>query len=246
MSYARTRRARFGRQRQRRRRQRRRSIMVIGAAALAGAVLGMGGGTLALWQDTAGFSISTRTGYEYFAAGAPGATKPATNGTVEFTVGPSQAAKLKDDREIAIPMQTESVSQGNKGLRYTLTEPNWGTHLFGAASTVLFRVDSPQECTVDNAPATSEQLTSTPVSADYSDSEEPVVENWCLVARIDTLPDEGEYSSSVTVTARDAAGTSVKATDSWHAQVTSALDPSKVPAHVITFSYETFRPSEEN
>jgi len=24
------------------------------------------------------------------------------------------------------------------------------------------------------------------------------------------------------------------------------LDPSKVPAHVITFSYETFRPSEEN
>jgi len=28
--------------------------------------------------------------------------------------------------------------------------------------------------------------------------------------------------------------------------VTSALDPSKVPAHVITFSYETFRPSEKN
>src|SRR5690625_3062089 len=170
MTYASTRRARFGRQRQRRRRQRRRSVVLIGAAALAGAALGMGGGTLALWQDTAGFSVSTRTGYEYFAAGAPGETKSATNGTVEFVVGPDEAAKLKDDREIAIAMQTESVSQGNKGLRYTLTEPNWGTHLFGAASTLLFRVDSPQECTVENAPAESDQLTPTPVSAENADS----------------------------------------------------------------------------
>ena len=243
MTQANTRRARFGRQRLRQRRQRRRSVAMLSTAAVAGMALGMGGSTLALWQDATDFSASARSGYEYFAAGAPGETQPATNGSIDFTVGSEEATKLKTDRQIAITMQTEAVSQGNKGLRYNITEPNWGEHIFGAASTALFQVAAPEDCTVDNAPAAPGEPTSTPVSAEYSNSDDPVVETWCLVATIDALPDEGEYSNSVTATAQDPAGTSVKATDTWHSTVTSSMDPSDEPDHVITFSYETFRPS---
>lgn len=220
----------------------RQPTMLAGAAVLAGAALGMGGSTLALWQDQAGFSVSARSGYEYFAAGAPGQTQPATNGTVEFTVGAEHAAKLQSDRQIAIPLETESISQGNKGLRYTITEPDWGDHFFGAAATTLFQVPSAQDCTVEGAPDSSREQSSTPVSADYSDTEDPVVETWCLVATIEDLPDEGTYSNSVTAKAEDPAGTSVEATDTWHAEVTSSMNPDDEPNHVITFEYETFRP----
>ena len=246
MTHPTTRRARLGRLRLRRQRQRRRSVVMLSTAAVAGIALGMGGSTFALWQDATGWTASAKSGYEYFAAGAPGEIQPATNGTVEFTVGSAEATKLKANRQIAIPMQTESVSQGNKGLRYTIEEPAWGDHLFGAASTTLFQVATPEDCTVDNAPAAPGEPTSTPVSAEYSDAEEPVIETWCLVATIDELPDEGEYSNSVTATAQDPAGTSVEATDTWHATITSTMDPADEPDHVITFGYETFRPTVED
>lgn len=220
----------------------RQPVLLAGAAVLAGAALGMGGTTLALWQDQAGFSVSARSGYEYFAAGAPGQTQPATDGSVTFTVGAEHAARLQADRQIVIPLETQSISQGNKGLRYTITEPNWGDHFFGAATTMLYQVPSADACTVDHAPASSGEPRSTPVSAEYSDTDEPVVETWCLVATINNLPDEGTYSNSVTATAQDPAGTAVEATATWHAEVTSSMNPDDEPDHVITFEYETFRP----
>lgn len=246
MTQSLTRRARLQSQRLRRQRQRRRSIVVLSTAAVAGMTLGMGGSTLALWQDATGWSASATSGYEYFAAGAPGELQPATNGTVDFTVGSEDVSRLQADGQVAITMQTESISQGNKGLRYTVTEPAWGEHFFGAASTTLFQVATPDDCRVGNTPAAPGEPTSTPVSAEYSDSEEPLVETWCLVATIDELPDEGEYSNSVTATAQDPAGTSVEATDTWHATVTSTMDPADEPDHVITFGYETFRPTVED
>lgn len=246
MTHPTTRRARFGRQRLRRQRQRRRSIVMLGTAVVAGMTLGMGGSTLALWQDATGWSAAAKSGYEYFAAGAPGHLQPATNGTVEFTVGSDEATTLQSEGQIAIPMQTESLSQGNKGLRYTVTEPAWGDHFFGAAATTLFQVASRDDCSVDNSPIAPREPTSTPVDAEYSDSEEPVVETWCLVATLEALPDEGTYSNSVTATAQDPAEVSVEATDTWHAEITSTMDPTDEPDHVITFDYETFRPTADD
>jgi len=223
---------------------RRRPALLAGTAVVAGVALGMGGGTFALWQDSTGFTLSAHTGYEYFAAGAPGATQPATDGSVEFAVDPNQAKKLRDDGEVAVTIQTESVSQGNKGLRYTIAEPDWGDHIFGAASTTLFQVATPQDCAVANTPEASDEPASTPVEPEYSTTDEPVVETWCLVATLDELPDEGPYLNSVTATAEDSVDVSVEATDSWHAEVTSSMDPADEPRHLITFEYETFRPGD--
>lgn len=223
---------------------RHRPALLAGTAVAAGVALGMGGGTFALWQDSTGFTLSAHSGYEYFAAGAPGATQPATDGTVRYTVDPNHAKTLRDNGEVAFAIQTESVSQGNKGLRYSITEPDWGDHIFGAASTNVFHVNSPEECSLEAHPRVSDERSSTPVAAEYSASEEPIVETWCVVATLDELPDQGSYSNSVTVTAKDSADEPVKATDSWHAEVTSSMDPADEPQHTFRFEYETFRPGE--
>lgn len=218
----------------------------IGLAALgtaAGVLVGAGGTTLALWNTGLDFGAQTRSGYEYFAAGTRGATTPASNGKVTVILDANEAAKLKNERAVAIVLETQSVSQGNTGLRYTIEEPDWGDHIFGASSTQFYRVSSPAECTVDKRPRVASQPTSTPVRASYSGSDEPVVEYWCLVAAVDSFPDEGTHNSSVTVTGHDPADVGVKATDDWHAEVTSTLDPAQEPTHRITFRYETFRPT---
>jgi hypothetical protein len=48
----------------------------------------------------------------------------------------------------------------------------------------------------------------------------------------------------VTATAKDPSQRDVSANDTWSANVTSALDPADESDHVISFTYETFRPGE--
>lgn len=219
-----------------------RTLKLAAVTSAAGVLVGAGGTTLALWNTSIDFSVQIHSGYEYFAAGTPAATKAAVDGQVTVPIGTEAAATLQEQRAVAIAFETQSVSQGNTGLRYQLVEPDWGDNIFGAASTTLFRVSSAAACTVDAAPSTGTQPVSTPVDATYSASTEPVVEYWCLVAVVDEFSDEGTYATSVEATAQDPADVTVEATDQWHAEVTTALDPANEPPHQLTVRYETFRP----
>lgn len=220
-----------------------RNVAVIGTAAVAGLALGASGVSLALWNDGVTFDGEIASGYEFFAAGHPGHTQPAVNGTAIVTIGASEANTLVEDGEIAIPLQTDSISQGNKGLRYEVIEPDWGSSVFGAADVTIFPVDSAEQCTVA-APQPTGELTSTPVAAGYSTTETPVTEFWCLVAVLDDLPGQGDYRNTAEVTAEDGSGAEVSDEDSWNAGVLSPLDPDDEPDHGIQFRYDTFRPGE--
>src|SRR5699024_7076033 len=170
--------------------------------------------------------------------------------SVTVSVGSTQAETLLENGELALVLQTDSLSQGNKGLHYTVTEPEeWGAGIFGAAQVSLYCEAAPDECdpVLDpgTPPATVDGLESTPVSADYSDTTATTTEYWCLVATLDSLPDEGSYTNEVTATGTDPTGTTVDDTDSWSAEVTSALDPADEDDHEITFTYQTFRPGQE-
>ena len=226
-----------------------RSVAVVAASALLGGALGIGGASFALWEDAVSLDGQIGSGYEYFAAGFDGQTAAATDPSVTVSIGSTQAETLLEDGELALVLQTDSLSQGNKGLHYAVTEPDWGSNIFGAAEVSLYWVAAPDQCDPDldpgTPPATVDGLASTPVSAGYSDTETPTTEYWCLVATLGSLPDEGSYTNEVTATGTDPAGTAVADTDSWSADVASALDPAEEDDHEITFTYQTFRPGQE-
>ena len=239
-----------------------RSVTVVAASALLGGTLGIGGASFALWEDAVSFDGQIAAGYEYFAAGRgeansttvadtamTGASDPGTPPTgdsVAVTVGAADAQLLVEDGQLAIPLRTDSLSQGNKGLHYTLTEPDWGEGVFGAADVFAFPVATADECTTGNAPAEPPAHTSsTPVATDYSEATTPTTEYWCLVATLDGLPNAGSYTNEVTATGTDPSGAEVSDTDRWSAEVTSPLDPTDEPDHELTFTYTSFRPGEE-
>src|SRR5699024_3261383 len=134
-----------------------RSAGVIGVAGIAGVAMGLGATSLALWNDDVTFTGSITSGYEYFAAGiagtqlttASGDAAPPEADAVPVTVGAQEARTLAEDGELALVFQTESLSQGNKGLQYTLAPPqDWGEGYFGASEVHLYWVDEPGQCTV--------------------------------------------------------------------------------------------------
>lgn len=225
-----------------------RSAAIVAGSGLVGAMLGVGGASLALWHDDVTYTGSIGDGYEYFAAGHAGSSAPAPSGSISATVGSAEATTLVDDGAVAIVFQADSLSQGNKGLAYELTEPDWSGGVFDAADVEIYWVAEPGDCSPQASPptppATVTGLTSTPVSADYSDTTSPVIEYWCLVATLDGLPGEGEYENEASVTALDPDQTEVSDADTWDADVLSDIDPADEPDHSITFTYETFRPGE--
>src|SRR5699024_10823001 len=143
--------------------KRRRSIAAVAASALAGAALGAGGITAALWFDSAHAGGQISSGYEYFAAGivkssdSPDDDSDRSTGDddseVTVTIGSDHAQELVDDGSIAIPLSTDSISQGNKGLTYTSTQPNWGDGVFGYWKPYIFSVEKARDCAVDRAPS---------------------------------------------------------------------------------------------
>ena len=230
---------------------RRRRAAVVTLAALTGAVLGVGGTTLALWSDDIEVTGTVGSGYQSFAVGPPGATTPSSDGSAEVTFGPTEAERLLRTGEVAVPMQVDSVSQGNKGLRYEVHLPaDWGDGVLAAAPEVhLFRVPDAAACTIaalpgDGLPDDTDRR-STPVTADYSTTTAPVTEYWCLYATLAGPPRLGEYENTATVSAASPSGAVVSAEDSWDAVVLADLDPADEPAHTITFSSTTFRPGED-
>lgn len=230
----------------RRRSRRTRNTLVVSLAALLGVALGSGGASLALWSDAEVFSGSISSGYEYFAAGHIDDTDPAAGGVASVSIGAEEAEILFEDREVAVALQADSLSQGTKGLHYRAAEPeDWGDNVFGAAEVALFQVDSAQECTPESAADSSAELSSTPVSTDYSDTEEPVTEYWCLAATLDKLPGEGSYENIGSATATAPGGATVTDSDTWEASVASDLDPGAESDHQIDFTYYTFRAEEQ-
>ncbi|MBD8061597.1 hypothetical protein [Oceanitalea stevensii] len=228
----------------------RRTTVTAAVAGLTGACLGIGGVSLALWSDSAELGGSVAAGYQSFAVGAPGATEPAPTGSAVYSVGPQEAARLVSDGEIAVAVQVDSLSQGNKGLHYVVTPPaDWGSGVFGAARPTLFAVDSPGDCRIEvlspeSVPEPS-GYESTPVPSTYSESTDPVAEFWCLYAAYDGAPEVGEYANTAGVTARAPEGTEVRAEDTWDATVVARHDPAAEPVHTITFTSTTFRPGEQ-
>lgn len=229
---------------------RRRAALTAAVAGLTGACLGVGGVSLALWSDSVELGGAIAAGYQSFAVGAPGATSPAATGSAVRTVGPDEAARLVRDGELALAVQVDSLSQGNKGLRYVVTPPaDWGSGVFAHADTTLFTVDSPDDCRTEVlTPQTVPDAGGyerTPVPATYSDTVEVVAEYWCLYAAYDGAPEVGDYANTARVTAQPPEGPAVAAEDTWHATVLARLDPATEPRHAITFTSTTFRPGEQ-
>ncbi len=173
--------------------------LLIASAATATVLLGsIGGATMALWHAEQSFTSEIKTGKVAFAVGAPGSTLAqtanATGDKLDFSFGKAEAATLLDKLEVAIPIQVDSLSQGNKGMRYAVTPPEFGADsLFGAAKTELVRVDSAADCKVDPRPqlpasVPADYYKRTPVSSDYSADTAPKSEFWCLVATLGQGP----------------------------------------------------------
>ena len=229
---------------------RRRTALTAAIAGLAGACLGIGGVSLALWSDSAELGGSVAAGYQSFAVGAPGATEAAPTGTAVRTLGPREAARLVRDGEFALTVQVDSVSQGNKGLHYVVSPPaDWGSGVFAHTDVAVFRVDSPRACRIQvlspddvREPSVLER---TPVPSTYSESTDPVTDHWCLYAAYDGAPEVGEYANTARVTARPPEGPAVEAEDTWDAGVLARLDLADEPVHAITFTSTTFRPGEQ-
>lgn len=229
---------------------RRRRALAVASVAAVGAVAGIGGTSLALWRDSVETTGAVATGYQSFAVGDPGATVPAPSGAAEFTVGREAAAALVRDGEVAVPIQVDSLSQGNKGLHYELTPPvSWGDGVLGASDVDVFRVPTAEACSIEVlTPETVPDpgpYSSTPVSADYSTGTEPVTEYWCVYAAYDGPPQTGEYENTASVTARAPDGQRVESDDDWNAVVVADLDPADEPDHQILFTSTTFRPGQE-
>ncbi|KZE09936.1 SipW-dependent-type signal peptide-containing protein [Brevibacterium casei] len=218
------------------------NTLILSLAAVLGILLGIGGGTLALWSDNASGTGEISSGYEYFAAGRVDDTQAAKGKKASVSLGAAEAETLLKDGEVAVALQTDSLSQGNKGLRYELTPPDWSGGIFGASDVSVFRVRAPSECTVANTPTTAQDLRSTPVSAEYSETTDPTIEYWCVSAKLKDNGEVGQYENTATVTAEDPAGTKVEAKDSWNAKIRLGLDPKQEPNRDIVFKYETFRP----
>lgn len=230
---------------------RRRTTTAVVLSALLGGALGISGASFALWNDTAEVGGAISAGHEYFAVGRPGATVPAPTGTIDITVGAAEATELLREGEVAVPIQVDSLSQGNKGLRYELTPPSdWGQGVFAAAEARhLFPVEDPARCSTellpDGPPPGQGPFVSTPVSALYSTETVPTTEYWCLYASLDGLPEHGTYTNTARVTAQSEAGHGVSDEHSWHGLVVADLDPSDEPDHVLTVTSTTFRPQEQ-
>ncbi|QCB93855.1 hypothetical protein [Cellulomonas shaoxiangyii] len=221
---------------------------------LLAVALGLGAGaSLALWRDAEAVDARIPLGAVVFGAGAPGEVTYTTSGDQHpdravFTFGAAEAAELYNDGKggtVAIPVQVDSLAQGNRGLAYTV-EPAVAGGLFGASTWTLTQVESPAACT---ASATAESsLTSTPWTAGYSDAVTPTSEYWCLVAT--WAPVSGEHTDTVTAAGSAVvpgldAPVEVTGSDTWSATVGEDVDPADEPDHTLTFSFRTFRPGEE-
>lgn len=222
--------------------------LVVSLAVLAG----VGTGTvLASWHDVEHVTARVPLGVVVFGAGAPGAPSYATSttqqpdgrgtGSISFPFGPAQASTLYNGNAesggaVAIPVQVDSLAQGNRGLRYGLGLDVDGG-VFGAASLETYKVATSGACTPSLSAAESDQHT--PWDTSYSAATDVTTDWWCLVARY--WPTRWEHSNTVTVTAPSpVGGAEVTDSDSWSAEAEVTHDPAAEPTHHVDVDFETF------
>jgi len=159
---------------------------------------------------------------------------------VEVPITRNHAKTLLERGYVAVSFSVETKSEGNLGMRYTATLPDFepGT-VFGSARVRLVKTTGPQLCVrgVEGEQTT----TSTPHPATYTDADRYRTEYWCLSAELDPLPDEGTHAGTATVTGESAAG-EVTDSDTWKAEVTTGLRAEDEPELPVSFSFEQFRP----
>lgn len=222
------------------------------ALVLLGAVLvGAGtGGTLALWRDEVTGTARMPVGVTVFGVGAPAtpgtlAQYATTDGqSLTFTFGPAQAAALyggPSGGAVAIPVQVDSLSQGHRGLSYTVT-PRISGGVFGASGWTLTKVASAAACTTATSGAA--VTSSTPWGTGYTSTTALVSEYWCLVARF--VPVSGTHTNTATATGTPVlpdggAAAPLTATDSWSATARQTLVPAAEPTHSLTFTFRSTR-----
>ena len=183
-------------------------------------------------------------GVAVFGAGAPGSLTYAAAETDKpvFSFGKVQAQTLHDTGAVAFVVQVDSLSQGHRGLTYTVT-PAISGGLFGASTMVLTKVASAAACTTSTTGPAPTPTTSVPWTGTYNEATAPVAEYWCVVAKWTRVT--GTHTDTVTASGTSADGTPVPvtATDTWNATVDNNIDPTVEPTQKLTFDFRTFRGS---
>lgn len=223
------------------------AVLVAGAVALALLLGATTGGTLALWRDTATVQTRMPAGVVVLGAGTPAAPgqladyATSATDTAEVPFGPAQASTLYTTGSVAVPFQVDSLAQGHRGLRYTVT-PEVSGGVFGRSTVRVVRVASAAACTT--ALTGTATGTSTPWSGAYTTTTALLPEYWCLVATFDRVKGSYANTASVEATVTTSGGTSagtVAASASWAAQVMKTLVPANEPAHRVRVAFQTFR-----
>ena len=232
-------------------RRRRGGALLVTLVLVAAALVGAGSvGTLALWRNSEHGTVTFRTGVVVFGVGAPGmptyasSTSPVTGrpgvdeGSVTFTFGPTQAQTLYTSGAVAIPVQVDSLAQGNRGLSYQVTTSATGG-VFGASQVALYQVVTAAACTTATTATTA--TGSAPWSTAYSTAVTPTSEYWCLVAHY--VPTRWSHTDTATVTGTGpgSSGT-VGASSTWSGTATQTFVPGAEPTHTLTFTFRTYGP----
>lgn len=202
-------------------------------------------GTYALWSDAESFTGNINTAHVQFTVGTPtnvSDTITSDNKTVNYQITQANAVTLEANGKIAIPIRVQSLAQGNQGLSYEAMLPTFtvGTP-FALGDTKFFKVNTPGECTVADAPASppAPPYKSTPITSDYSDTTALTEEYWCLTS----VYTAGAYTNTGTVSG-SIAGDSYTDSDTWSVDVKADTTAANNPDRPITFTYKTFRPGE--
>ncbi len=218
-----------------------RSILTfVGVTALSALVAAaLPGATYALWHaelETTGVITDAATIFS-----VNGSEASSADPTVGVPLGPAEAQILLDDLELAIPVEVRALSQGNRGLRYTVDLPPAADgSLFAGADVAVFPVPDAEACTVATALPDSPPTSATPVPAEYSDADVPEIEFWCVRAHLDEIPDEGPFQTSTTITGTHALG-EISDVTVWSFDVLTAFRAAAEPMREVAFTYETFR-----
>lgn len=225
----------------------RRDILLMTAAATLGTALvalAAAGVTSALWRTELTTHGAVPDAAVLFSVNGDDAS--AADPTATVTLGSTEMQSLLDTRSLAVPIEVEALSQGNRGLRYTVELPTSAeTDILHWADLSIFPVDGPTACTIETeAPSELPPLTSTPVAPTYSDATTPTIEHWCLRADLGTLPDEGVFTTTTTITGTHALGDIVETVPA-QIDVTTAFTVADEPAHCLSFTYETFRAGDD-
>lgn len=218
-----------------------RKSILIAAGLAAACTVTLVGVTTALWRSDLETSAEVRDGAVLFSVNGVRAT--AAHPQVDLEIGTAEAQQLAETGALALPIEVQALSQGNRGLDYvsSLTAIDEDS-MFYYSVLGITEVESAAACTAEvpvgsHNPGT---LSVEMIPATYSDTEVPDTQYYCLRADLTPNADAGTYTSTATITGTHAFGVLTHETD-WEIDVLSTVTPENQPNHVLTFEYRTTR-----